>query len=293
MRELLSEGKLRYPVVQKQADGTLETITIEKNGPVAFMVTTTRNKLHPENETRMLPIEVDDSPAQTRAVLGMVAQIEGLNKALAAVDFAPWHDYQRWLAAGERRVLVPFANELAALIPPKSVRLRRDLGQLLRAIKAHALLHRNHRRLSNKGSIVATINEDYAAVRELMADLLATTAEVKVRKALMETVLAVEELQEELEDEHQGVRVRAIAAALNLDMSTIRRRLTAAEGAGYITNLEDRPRRPGRYVITPDQPVNGDKALLPTLDELWDEYEESYAKATLDTTADNCIPGAR
>ena len=128
------------------------------------------------------------SPEQTKRVLSMVAKVEGLNKERVAVDFAPWHDFQRWLAAGERRVFVPFAAELADLIPPKAVRLRRDLGQLLRAIKAHALLHRDHRARSNRGSIVATIDEDYAAVLELLADLLATTAEVKTRKAVKETV---------------------------------------------------------------------------------------------------------
>jgi phage/plasmid primase-like uncharacterized protein len=52
LRELLSEDQLRYPMVQKQQDGSLKTITIVKNGPVAFMVTTTRNSLNPENETR-------------------------------------------------------------------------------------------------------------------------------------------------------------------------------------------------------------------------------------------------
>src|SRR5258708_2292578 len=42
LRELMSEGVLKYPVVQKQPDGTMETVTIEKHGPVAFMVTTTK-----------------------------------------------------------------------------------------------------------------------------------------------------------------------------------------------------------------------------------------------------------
>ena len=39
----------KYPTVQKIGN-IMETIVIEKNGPVAFMVTTTKSKLHPENE---------------------------------------------------------------------------------------------------------------------------------------------------------------------------------------------------------------------------------------------------
>ena len=87
LRELMSEGKLRYPVVQKGAGGGLQTTVIEMEGPVAFMVTTTQNKLNPENETRMLSLEVDDSQAQTRAVLGKVAEVEGLQQREAGDQF--------------------------------------------------------------------------------------------------------------------------------------------------------------------------------------------------------------
>ena len=43
LRELMSEGKLKYPVVQKVA-GQLVTQVIIKNGPVAFLVTILRTK---------------------------------------------------------------------------------------------------------------------------------------------------------------------------------------------------------------------------------------------------------
>ena len=66
LRELMSEGRLIYPVVQKVGD-ELVTVNIEKNGPVAFQVTTTKAALHPENETRMISIDVDDSEEPDRA----------------------------------------------------------------------------------------------------------------------------------------------------------------------------------------------------------------------------------
>ena len=116
LRELISEGRLRYPVVQQ----AMVTVTVEKNGPVAFMVTTTRAALHPENETRMLSLEIDDSDTQTRIVLDKVAEIVGLNFEQAVVDYEPWRDYQRWLSAGNRKVVIPFADKLAKLIPPRS-----------------------------------------------------------------------------------------------------------------------------------------------------------------------------
>ena len=51
LRELMSEGKLTYPVVQK-INGQLVTTIITKRGPVCFMVTTTKAALHPENSPR-------------------------------------------------------------------------------------------------------------------------------------------------------------------------------------------------------------------------------------------------
>lgn len=91
----MSEGRLRYGTVQKVGNN-IESIIIVKNAPVSFMVTTTKTKLHPENETRMLSLEVDDSEKQTKQVLAKVAQIEGLNSAPTALDYERWHAYQRW-----------------------------------------------------------------------------------------------------------------------------------------------------------------------------------------------------
>ena len=80
LRELISEGRLRYPVVQKVEKVGLVTLTVEKNGPVAFMVTTTKATLHQENETRILSLEIDDSDEQTKNVLDKVAQIVGMRR---------------------------------------------------------------------------------------------------------------------------------------------------------------------------------------------------------------------
>ena len=150
LRELMSEGRLRHATVQRVGSANVP-LTIEKKGPVAFLVTTTKSKMHPENETRMLSLEIDDSADQTRKVLTKVAQVEGLNQSTSQVNVKPWQDYQRWLEQGERRVVVPFAPKMADLVPAASVRLRRDVGQVIRAIKAHALLHREHRRRDGVG----------------------------------------------------------------------------------------------------------------------------------------------
>jgi winged helix-turn-helix DNA-binding protein len=132
---------------------------------------------------------------------------------------------------------VPFAGTLSRLIKAtRSVRLRRDFTQLLVAIRTHALLHRT-RRDSGGGSIIATIEDDYGAVRELMADLLATASELKLRQAVAETVRAVEMVAKRADQDDEGAKVREIADQLGLDRTVAHRRLKAAEEAGFIVNL--------------------------------------------------------
>jgi predicted transcriptional regulator len=212
-----------------------------------------------------------------------VAQVEGRNSTGQGVDFAPWHNFQRWLEAGDRKVDVPFAECLATLIPPKSVRLRRDIGQVLRAIKAHALLHRDHREKDDAGCIVADIHNDYAIVRELTNDLLAETSEVKIRDKDLQTIDAVttavgSDVQED------GATVKAVAKELKLDRSATHRRLWAAVDAGFIVNLETRKGRPGRYQLTGESVDVED--MLPSPEMLEKHMRAQWGPKTVHT----CTP---
>src|SRR4029079_16017063 len=117
--------------------------------------------------------------------------VVGLNAEKAALNYEPWQDFQRWLAAGNCNVVVPFARELGQLIPPRSVRLRRDFAQILLAIKAHALLHRNHRQLDDRGEIIADLNLDYRPVAKLLGGIVAEASGISLAKEVQETIDAV------------------------------------------------------------------------------------------------------
>ena len=267
LRSLMSDGCLRHATVQRIGNANVP-ITIEKKGPVAFLVTTTKSKMHPENETRMLSLEIDDSAEQTRKVLTKVAQIEGLNQPASRADVGPWQDYQRWLEQGERRVVVPFADTMVDLIPPASVRLRRDAGQVIRAIKAHALLHRQHRAKDTDGQIIADIEHDYRTVRELMIGILAAGSGVAVPKATTETIEAVRAATAGMA-ETEGASAQDIASKLGLDKSAAWRRLTAARQDGFVANLEQRKGMPGKYRATSETIT--EKAILPTCEEVQEQ----------------------
>jgi hypothetical protein len=251
IRSLLSEGRLRYETVIKTNEG-MQANLIEREGPTGLIVTTTATRLHPENETRMVSITVSDTKEQTQAIFHALASGQQEEP-----DLSPWHALQRWLAIGERRVSIPFAEALATLMPPKAVRLRRDFGLLLTLIKAHALLHRASRERDATGRIIATL-DDYDVVRTLVEPLIAAGVEATVPRSIRETVAAVDQLCPGDED---TASVAAIVRKLGLDKSTVSRRASAAKESGYLVNDESRKGQPAKYRL--GEPLPEDSPILP------------------------------
>jgi hypothetical protein len=256
IRSLLSEGKLRYETVEKTRDG-LRPKLIEREGPTGLIVTTTSHQLHPENETRMLSLTVSDTREQTAAVFRALA-----NGAYPDVDLSLWKALQSWLAASMCEVVIPYASALAEMVPPVAIRLRRDFKLMLMLISAHALLHQSSRRKDTENRLIAEI-ADYAAVHQLVADLVAEGAEVSIKPELRETVSAAAEVLASSRDE---VRQSDIKKALKLDKSAVSRRVAAALEAGFLRNLEDRKGRPARLVL--GDPLPTEIELLPKADRL-------------------------
>jgi DNA-binding transcriptional ArsR family regulator len=170
---------------------------------------------------------------------------------------------QIWLENVEHRVTIPYSETLASLVPPIAVRLRRDFGALLNLIRAHALLHQTTRERDGEGRIVATI-EDYARVRELVADLVFEGIEATVPATVRETLEAVKSLREESKGE--PVTVAELARKLKLDRSAVSRRVRNAKDRGYLRDLEENQRKPSRLVLGDDLP--DDLEILPKLEDV-------------------------
>jgi hypothetical protein len=153
--------------------------------------------------------------------------------------------------------VIPFADALAVLVPPKAVRLRRDFRLLLTLIEAHALLHRASRECDADDRIIANL-DDYAAVRALVEPLIAAGVEATVPRSIRETVEAVGRLCPTDED---TASIAGIARELGLDKSAASRRATAARERGYLVNHETRRGQPAKYVL--GEPPPQDMAILP------------------------------
>ncbi|MEW6359295.1 MAG: winged helix-turn-helix domain-containing protein [Planctomycetota bacterium] len=256
IRSLLSEGRIRYETVEKTGNG-LQPRVIEREGPTGLILTTTRTRIHPENETRALSLSITDTPEQTHRIL--LALAEERNEE---IDFKPWHGLQQWIENGDRRVIIPYSRILANKIPPVALRLRRDFSALKGLICAHALLHQANRKRDSVGRVVATL-DDYAVVRDLVLDVVSEGLAVGVSDTVRETVEAVVELRGDTDAEINNVQV---ARKLGLDKSTTQRRVRAAVDLGYLVNHEDKKGRPARLV--PGDPLPEEIEVLPSVETL-------------------------
>ena len=125
---------------------------------------------------------------------------------------------------------------------------------MLTLIRAHALLHRASRDRTEAGAIIAAA-EDYAVVRELVADLFSEGIEATVSNTVRETVNAVAALKKD------EISLGELAGKLALDKSVTSRRLRQATELGYLVNLETRRGRPARIVL--GDPMSEIVKLLP------------------------------
>jgi hypothetical protein len=160
IRTILSEHRLVFEVTERdEATGKSVTRRIEKKGPTGFVTTTTLPHLHPENETRLITLAIDESEAQTTAIKQAIA--DEYEWGLVGVDFRPWINAQRLLSPVD--VQINYASYLLNRLPNKPVRMRRDCRKLLTFIAASAALHQFQRERIATGAVIANLADYYNA----------------------------------------------------------------------------------------------------------------------------------
>jgi uncharacterized protein (DUF697 family) len=160
--------------------------------------------------------------------------------------------------AGERHIVVPFADVLATLVPAQQTRMNRDFGQLLTCIRTLAMLRQRQRARTPAGEVIATIEEDYAKARDLLSSIFDAVAAEGVTLAIRTVVEAVPERDE--------VSVTAIARTLGRSKSATSERVKRAVAEGWLINLETQHGRPAR--IRRGTPLPSEICALPTVKEV-------------------------
>ncbi|MBA4191980.1 MAG: hypothetical protein C0467_28710 [Planctomycetaceae bacterium] len=164
LREMIESGRLSKAVPRKNAEGKIVTELVEREGPIGFVETTTLGAIFDEDANRCLLLATDESKAQTQAI----------NKATAtcAAGIMAEHSRRRDVHFAIQRmiprvdVVIPFAEQVAALYPCEQVDARRSFRHLLNLVRASALLHFRQRDRDDEGRIVATF-ADYALAERL------------------------------------------------------------------------------------------------------------------------------
>ena len=124
IRQLLSEGQVRYATVQSTAEGLIGKDLPTLEGPAGLIMTTTANDLHAEDESRMLSVHIDEFRERTKAILAVQAGVG--KKSEYKPDYDKWHALHKLVAIGNFQVEIPFAEKLAGSLPLDHFRVGRD-----------------------------------------------------------------------------------------------------------------------------------------------------------------------
>jgi hypothetical protein len=167
LREMLSAGKL-VKLMPMKVNGEIQTVQIQQDGPIAYVESTTLNKLFNEDANRCILLTTDERQDQTRRIIERLAT----NYAGVCPDgesqqvIARHHALQRMLQS--YGVVVPFAERLGKLVTNVPLEARRAFPQLISMIQASTLLHQRQRKLDDDGRLVAE-PDDYKLARHLLA----------------------------------------------------------------------------------------------------------------------------
>ena len=200
IRAMQSHHKLVQAVPLKDpASGRMQTHTLETDGPTAFLETTTRPEINPENATRSFEMYLDESPAQTERIhQAQRAAITpaGLRREAQGEKLVRVHqNAQRLLEP--LRVGVPFAGLLK--FPKDTPRTRRDNARMQNLLLAVAFLHQKQRprQRDEKGEYIEASVVDYAITYELAREVFAVSLD-ELRKSARDLLAVIEKKAREL-----------------------------------------------------------------------------------------------
>ncbi len=161
IRQLISENRISKVVTVKG-----EAVTIEQKGPIAFCETTTSDSIFNEDLNRCLQVFADDSEEQTRRIVDAAASEYEVGNGVDSESIISRHqEFQSSLQPVT--VTIPFARNLARLIPQDKVESRRAIQQVFATIEAIAFIHQYQRDKDDHGRLEATLG-DYAVAQKLL-----------------------------------------------------------------------------------------------------------------------------
>jgi len=262
IRTLLSEGEISIMLpVKNEVTGNFETV--EKRIPakgLVFVETTTRDRIHAENQTRVFDLYVDESEIQTANILLMQAAQMETESPEVVEEINVWRAAQSLLKKWS--VHVPYAKELADAFPKDKTRARRDYPRLLSLICAHALLNQYQRQTDSKGRLSATL-EDLSGVLPIIEHVLEDSQRaLSPKQAGILNIIKSEEVPFEFS-------ISDVSDFVQVDRKTLRRYLKYFTSDGFIEwNGERGKKSCYTKVSNPQHPMSPIGSFLSKIREL-------------------------
>ena len=232
LREMLSAGRLTKMMPVKVA-GEIQTVTIEQEGPIAFVESTTSARVFEEDANRCIMLSTDERCSQTKTIMRRFAlHASGVIQSDGPRIVALHHAAQRLLE--QRSVVIPFAERLAELLEvfADRVECRRAYPMLLAVVQASALLHQRQRDTDDSGALIAE-PADYELASRLLSGPLART----IGESLSDPAQRfLSRLVAEVDDPIEGMVVPFTAKDVRLRLANIGR----STAAGFLSELEDK-----------------------------------------------------
>jgi hypothetical protein len=237
-REMQSAGRL-VKAVPVKTDVGVETVLLVREGPIAFVESTTLLEVFDEDENRAISVFTDESREQTGAVLRRTAKAKAGAPDVAIARLVELHHaLQRTLR--RKQVVIPFAETLADRWADEAlnrVESRRAYSHLLSAVEASTLLHQMQRSADADGNLIAE-REDYELARRLLsgglarlladqADAASVTFRVNLGEAVTKGAVT------------PTFTAAQVAAAMKLGRRSVQRWLKALKTAGAVLEVSE------------------------------------------------------
>jgi hypothetical protein len=263
LREMLTSGRLSKLMPVKGDGGRIETATIEQEGPIAFVESTTLTEIFEEDANRCLLLQTDECEEQTRRVLAEAAARHSAPRTGDADRLRSiHHTIQRALPQVDLRV--PYADRIAGRFDCKRVEVRRAFPQLLSLVQASALLHHRQRQTDSDGTLLANAT-DYQIARRLISKSFALSLGGGVSDSAR---LFFMSLKEWARGEFTSKEATKKGTA---GKSSVYGWLLELHEAGAVELVEAaRGRVPARWKLTGSEPDPG-AAVIPAVDDVFPE----------------------
>jgi DNA primase catalytic core len=278
IRTLQTRKKLRLAVPIKDPNtGRIRTVTLEIEGPIAYMESTTAQSINPENENRCFELYLDESDEQTRAIFAAQRKartldgwkVERLREKVRRVH----HDAQRLLRP--LKVIIPFIECIE--FPESWLRGRRDHDRFLSLIEGIAFLHQLQRQIAQDDGeeyVIASL-DDYALAYELAAHVFGNTLG-DLPKPVADLVAEIETMLEK--SGRQDFTRRDVREHTRLPDYLLKRHIRAIEELEYVE--VQRTGRGGsfRYRLVPGRkapPVLEGLSTPGALAQKWNKWDKS------------------